>query len=325
MDNHDQSAGLEWLETSNEKVQNEDGVRKRKLTEKSDELSPNSDNNTMFPLFCKKVGDIKDTKNNKEQQDKESARKLINKSKKKKAKTDKDKTAKEDNASGLVEKLLSESDANLQVLDIRTVIKCLNSVKQNMESQQKIQEEQMKKFEVRCKSDVTKQMMETKDRVIKDIEASVQRSFEFYEDKIQKLEKDLNYQKSQAAIMTGVIQRNHQVIQDLSGRLGNLELNNAKKSIVVTVIEFSDKKRERISQVKEFLEETFDITVALEDCYKIGPESTVVVLETAGLKAHIFERKSELSSMEGTGGRDIYINDYLPAATNEKKTKRKRY
>ena len=127
--------------------------------------------------------------------------------------------------------------------------------------------------------------------------------------------------RRKVSTITEVLHYNHQIIGDLTRRLDQVELNQVKRAAVLTGMRLMSKKKDRIQQLKEFFQETMQVSVEIDDCYFIGendPKTAVIIFESLRQKHLVYEHKQILQEYEGENGSAIYINDYLPAAQNEK-------
>ena len=137
---------------------------------------------------------------------------------------------------------------------------------------------------------------------------------------VKQLRKELDHEKHKNRIMVDVMSRMSVTIGDLTQRIEGLELGASKKSIIITGLAVSDKKEDMIREVATFIEQNLGLWVNIDDCYKLGnkqPRPIVVSLQTQDEKRDILHFKNLLKNSEEFGG--VYINDYTPAATQEKR------
>ena len=156
----------------------------------------------------------------------------------------------------------------------------------------------------------------------KSMERDLQQLSEEHQASLKELKEDLQKEKVKVHLIGELLQRNHQVMLDITRRLDNVELSNARKSAVITGIDFSAKKQDRLKQILDFLKEALEVQPNIEDTYLLGgldPKPVVVIFDTYGDKRIVFQRKAMLKNFEAEGGRSIFINDYVPTATNEKR------
>ena len=323
-DQHDQRR---W--DNEEKMSEDDETnasdRKRKLTHQSDDsASPNNcenksvnnairDQSKVFPVFCKQSADARERKDIKE-----TPKKMRVKRKRVKTAKGEEPTSGNDPTSS-VEDILLQCEANLQVMDVKTVLKYVTSVNGKIAQMKQNQATELAAFKQELRKTTEEQIKKKMDSVKKNMELDFNKVIQQYEREIKDLQKDLKHQKTKVAIMAGVLQHNHSVIQDISRRLSNTELNNFKRYAVLTGLSFDEGKEECLYQIQQFFDEALGETVELEDCYKIGAKSTVIIFESVKDRNRIFTTKENLKHFQGEDGEGIYLNPYLPADINEKR------
>ena len=139
------------------------------------------------------------------------------------------------------------------------------------------------------------------------------------------LEKQLKHQQALNKIQCGTIQRQSDLIEEITQRLDNMEMNVNKKMITLTSLpirDMKDKDRE-IAQIVTFFDENLGIEPDIEDYFFIGsgdPPTLVITLANLCEKRYIMNNKAELKGVK-TNGKSHYINDYLPVAVSEKRRK----
>ena len=160
-------------------------------------------------------------------------------------------------------------------------------------------------------------------RILKDeMERDIQQAFEQYENRIQKLEMQLKDQKLKTKIMGDLIHHQELITGDLTRRMDNVELALAKKSAILTGLNFSDDKKQLITQLHEFFIEALNASATIEDAYTMGektPKPVVIQFATQEGKSNIFRNKSALKNIFGENQRKVYLNDYLPGGISDKK------
>ena len=157
---------------------------------------------------------------------------------------------------------------------------------------------------------------------IKKLEDQMQESFKHYEEKVAALEGLLKKERQKNSLLIETLNYNSQITEDITRRLDMIELNQAKRSAVLSGLEFSAKKNDRESELKDFFSETLHELVDIEDSYFIGesnPKSVVITFNSASERRRIFAVKKNLQHFEGVNGQAIYLNEYLPPSTSEKR------
>ena len=141
---------------------------------------------------------------------------------------------------------------------------------------------------------------------------------------ISSLFREVDYYKQKSTIMLGVIEDLNMTVQDLTQKVENLEINQAKKSITVTGIQLErNRKQDNIEFMYYFFQNNIGIQVDIEDVFLLGggESSSVCVVTFATLqeKYAVFNNKGRLKGQTNEDGKPYFINDYLPTTTNEKK------
>ena len=270
-------------------------------------------NSQLFPLFVK---DQKET----EIKGKRSERKRGNKNQKegkREASQDCDKDSE-------ILKLLDLSEDNLRVVDVRTVVQLFGRVKVCVSELRDTYTKGLATAKKDMNKQTTEKMAQFKKDTVKDTDREVQKSMEMYQQKLDKLEENMEKQKKKNDIQAELIKYNFALMQDLSRRLDTVEMNTARRSGILTGLNFSDNKGERIKQVEAFFEDTLNININIEDAYFLGDAEqkvVVVIFATSRDKQMVWENKSELKHFKGEKGKQIYLNDYLPQGVGEKRRK----
>ena len=135
----------------------------------------------------------------------------------------------------------------------------------------------------------------------------------------EKARSEVNYWKLKTETLTEVCNRMNTEMADLCTRVENLELNNSKRMVLVTGLETPEgKKKDLTGFMNEFLSKAVGVSVIIDDCFTLGvlkPKPVVLVLPNIESKREIMRNKKNLQNLS----QKIYINDYLPPTTNEKR------
>ena len=147
---------------------------------------------------------------------------------------------------------------------------------------------------------------------------------QFQKENIQ-LRADLSHMRYKNQTLTNVVQRLNTEVEDLKGRMEGLELNSVKKAITISGLYTSEKKEYMIQEIQQFLETHLGVLVCVEDCFSLGntqPKLVVAYLQTMQEKKDIMHFKTYLKDVR-IRGKKIFINDYIPSATQEKRRREK--
>ena len=102
-----------------------------------------------------------------------------------------------------------------------------------------------------------------------------------------------------------------------------MELNTHKRTITITgLCIYNEKKDEIIKEVQCFIEYELGLTVNIEDVYFLGqnePPMCVTILSNLQEKRDVMKNKSLLKGVTNRYNKPIFINDYWPAETNERR------
>ena len=211
---------------------------------------------------------------------------------------------------------LLENSSNIDSKSIVELSKRVKDLKVEKDKDvSSLKEEMERKIQQQINS--CKEMWEEK--LVKEVEEATKP----YEEELRTVKEELAKQQQKSELMSNVLKYNYAIFQDLTKRLDTVELNQAKKSAVLTGLSFSDKKKDLIRELKDLLQDELGVFVGIEDAYKLGNTATsvcpvVVVFETASDKHKVFAVKSRLDNIQGAGDFKVYLSDYMPAGMNEK-------
>ena len=184
-----------------------------------------------------------------------------------------------------------------EVLHIRTVMKMFKTLQQQKPS------EQSQEWKTEIDKFMTEDCKKNDERIVL-------------------LKEELQWSRKKERIMARTVQRLQDITTELAQRVENLEINNAKRCIVISGLYVSGKKDAVIRQIENFLFADVGVPVLIEDTYTINqysPPSRVVVLMNQKDKHKIMQNKSNLNGLQNENQQPIYINDYQTSATNEKR------
>ena len=127
---------------------------------------------------------------------------------------------------------------------------------------------------------------------------------------LTKVRADLALQKYRNQVLMEVCDNLNIELQDLNQRMENMELNNAKRMVIVSGLDPpSSKKEDLIGFLEEFL------------AYLLG-SSVVIEFQNAYDKWAVMQRKTALKNYHSEVR--IYINDYVPITTQEKRRRERK-
>ena len=133
---------------------------------------------------------------------------------------------------------------------------------------------------------------------------------------------DITHNRHQTATLTAVITRMADKIDDLEQKMERMELNDARKAATISNFLTGVKKEERLHDLYHFFLQELHVEIGIDDVYSIGqnqPPTLVIVFQTMEDKRILFDHKSALKSYQNPDKSKVYIKDYIPAATKEKR------
>ena len=172
--------------------------------------------------------------------------------------------------------------------------------------------------------EVKKQIVsETKHECLEQVSKGIDLELEKERSKVKKLEKQVKHDQHQIKIISQSLDRCENVIFDLSQKVENLELNNAKKAIIVTGLYTHGRKNQIINQIYDFLDQQLGIgDITVDEFFTMGitnPKPIVIYFQTMEDKRAVMSAKGYLKGLTNKDGNPFYINDYQPAAVQDKK------
>ena len=168
-----------------------------------------------------------------------------------------------------------------------------------------------------------KVMQRCEEQLLQKVDETVDRKLESAE--VAKLKQDLRHFKFRNRALTNVVDSLSTEVMELKSRMENVELNNMKTAVSITGLEINDKKEQGVFALQDFFENYLGLIVIVEDYFKIGtrePKLTVVSFQSMQHKWGVLKYKNRLKG-QFPDGKPVYINDYTPAATLERRRKEK--
>ena len=206
----------------------------------------------------------------------------------------------------MIQQVSMESDNKAtDVISVKAVMSMFKRMEEKMDELIKMPSE---------KSPDNSEATEKINRKIKMIETKAATATE-----VSSLRKELVHQKFLNRMQGGSIQRLTDIVQELANRIDNIELNNSKRSVTLTNLD--EDRDTAISQIGDFFENAFGFRPEIEDFYSIGsamPRTVVITFQNLNDKKYIMQNKTDLKGY-ATAGKSHFINDFLPAAINEKR------
>ena len=209
----------------------------------------------------------------------------------------------------LLEQIMERTQGkeNLQVIDLRTVHGMLQSVSSEIEGIKHAPTPDLELFKTSLK---------------KEVEEDVNKIVNIQEEEIAKLRSELDQVKKRAQLSEEVIKYNALVMNDVTKRLDNVELNNVKRMAILSGVTTSTKKHECKQEVIELFQKYLYEQADIDDVYHMGskePRPIVITFSSVSAKEKIFAVKTRLKTAKDDTQADIYLNHYITSAENDKR------
>ena len=213
------------------------------------------------------------------------------------------------------------TDENPTTMSITAVIEALNKLKKEMKADlrdelRKAREEDTKKFD--CEMEQIRKQLGSE--VSTQIESSKT---------LKKMQHEIDYWRFKSDTLTDICERLHVEITDLTTRIENLELNNSKKMMLLTGSGIMiDEKEDAIKEIETLFKDALKLEVMVDDCFTLGAYQNltapiVIVTQTLEDKRCVMKVKSEFKNFRGKTGGKIFVNEYQPPTTQERKRREK--
>ena len=164
-----------------------------------------------------------------------------------------------------------------------------------------------------------KKFKEMKKRCVEQTSREVSEILEQEQKEIDKVKAEVAFWKMKSDTMTDVCQRLCTEVEDLTTRVENLEVNNSKKMISISGLDMEKmRKFEGVLFLEKFFQDNLFLEVHVEDFFNIGT-SLIVVFQSQQHKRDTMHFKYLLKDVRNSRNQKIFINDYMPPTTNEKR------
>ena len=139
---------------------------------------------------------------------------------------------------------------------------------------------------------------------------------------IEQLKNDLKYYKRRSHTLTDVVQRMSIEMEEIKARMENIEASTARRAISIKGLYLPGNKQEMIERLESFFNVRLGIQAGVEELYKMGakePKIIIAYLQSIHEKRSIMRNKYLLKNLKNKDSNKVYINEYFPAATQEKR------
>ena len=183
----------------------------------------------------------------------------------------------------------------------------------------------MRKIEAQLgelKEEKKKEMEELKEICNDQVMDNIDQNFQTNDRRIKSLSQEIGHLRFKSKVQTEVIQRLYNTVEDLTQKIENLEVSQAKKAITLTGLTCSENKEEAIEQIYDFFVNNMGIETNIDDYYHLGnttPRTIVVIFQNYADRRNVLKNKAALKGLQNEYHRPYYINEYQPTITNERK------
>ena len=211
--------------------------------------------------------------------------------------------------------------SNPEAMSVRSVAEMLAGIRKEMRDGMMELRKDMNELKNSTATGVSQNVVEQcRDDLSKSLDLSLAQDRE----EVKKLKDDLKLFKFRNRTLTNVVEHMAVEISDLKNRLENVELNNCRNAVSLTGLYLNSKnsKADSIRVIENFLDTNIGVSVIVEDFFRVGasePKMTVIYFQTAQQKRDVLHFKSYLKNLENEDGRPMFINDYVPSATQERR------
>ena len=203
-----------------------------------------------------------------------------------------------------------EREDNPQSINLANVMEMFREIKNDIAAARK-----------ESKQHIKKEIKEVKKQSVQDIKKLLDKH-ELQQ--VKSVKAELDYWKIRSETLSEVCNRMSGEIADLTTRIDNLEMNNAKKMVIISGLsmdKITDKK-DGLFFLNNFLDQAIQVQVRIDDYFMLGSgsvKSVVLIFQTIEDKLMVLHYKSLLNETNYPGGKNIYINDYLPPTALDKR------
>ena len=186
----------------------------------------------------------------------------------------------------------AEMETDNNTMDIRTVIQMIADLKAEMKHDWKNELQKCMEKQHQCKATEELQSMKARLQVCEARERMMVDTMSY---------------------MTGTI-------KELTDKIELMEINNAKKSVILSGLETNEKKSDCRKDIEFFLLNKMNTDIRIEDCYHIGqntPRDVVIVLNSVADKRLIFQNIDTIKNLKNDHGKKYYFRDLLTAKQNQ--------
>ena len=188
-----------------------------------------------------------------------------------------------------------EEEAELATMDVRTVLKMFKEIKKELKE--------------------LKQENASKEQAM-----SLERTQ--FDNKFKNISETTKRQKKYDKTLSGIVIRMHDEIGELRSKVEELEMDKCRNTMVLSGFVTDSNGRELREEMEVFFSQELTTEVDIVSFYKIGqqePRPIVFSVDNSLQKRELMNNKSKLKEIENINGGLFYLNNYFPAAVNERR------
>ena len=140
------------------------------------------------------------------------------------------------------------------------------------------------------------------------------------DDIILEMQKKIHVCEFKERTMLETMSRMNSTIQELKDKNEILEINNAKRMLILTSLDVHEKRKIARQQINAFIQEEVQADVSIEDFYTIGskhPKDLVLIFQNASDKHKVLQNKQNIKDLVNQDGNKYYFKDFKTGKQNE--------
>ena len=193
------------------------------------------------------------------------------------------------------ENLLTNTELNPETMDVRTVIKMLEGLK-----------------------------LSIKNTITEDVQNQVQQMSQSVAAECTSVAFKASATENKSRVIVDTMHGMAEKVRELQQKIEYMEVERAKKMVILSGFDASDKKYIARQQLNEFFEKKMQVEVFIEDFYYIGsetPREIVLMLLSTQHKKRIFQQLDRIKNLVNARGKKYSFRDFLTAKQNEERKK----
>ena len=197
-------------------------------------------------------------------------------------------------------------------MDVRTVMKMFETLKADLKTELG-----------EMKADI--QALTTTGQASEEGKAKTQKivtAIDDYEKKLAANEVKWKNQEIRNTVQEGAIGRLNCIVTELQTKIERMEIQNAKKMLIISGFYASEKRNVCRQQLEYFFSHDMGVDIEIEELYFSGsftPPNIIITLQSQAEKRMIYRNIGKIKTFVNRDGRKIIFKDFLLAAEHEKR------